>query len=168
MCMLALDHHITWLSHDWPPGDHVITHDPAQNTVWVLQVQWVSASCPKPLAKRIRKSTQVCKDNLRMDLTCDGWPNGFASRKKSKISCAELLWLWSRKSTQVFDLRSNCVSFGHPLALICVDLRWLALTYDDLRWLTMTCVDLRWLKMTCVDLRWPAMTYDDLRWLTMT
>ena len=28
-------------------------------------------------------------------------------------------------STQVFDLRSTCVSFGHPLALTCDDLRWL-------------------------------------------
>ena len=37
------------------------------------------------------------------------WPNGLASR---------------RKSTQVFDLRSTCVSFGHPLALTCVELKF--------------------------------------------
>ena len=35
------------------------------------------------------------------------WPNGLASRRKSR---------------QVLDLRSTCVSFGHPLALTCVDL----------------------------------------------
>ena len=29
----------------------------------------------------------------------------------------------TRKSTQVLDLRSNCVSFGHPLASTCIDLR---------------------------------------------
>ena len=28
----------------------------------------------------------------------------------------------TRKSTQVLDLRSTCVSFGHRLALTCVDL----------------------------------------------
>ena len=30
----------------------------------------------------------------------------------------------TRKSPQVLDLRSTCVSFGHPLALTCDDLRW--------------------------------------------
>ena len=34
------------------------------------------------------------------------WPNGLASR---------------RKSTQILDLLSTCVSFGHPLASACVD-----------------------------------------------
>ena len=37
---------------------------------------------------------------------CYLWRNGLASR---------------RKSTQVFDMRSTCVSFGHPLAMTCVD-----------------------------------------------
>ena len=40
-------------------------------------------------------------------LTTKSWTNGLASR---------------RKLTQVFDLRSTCVSFGHPLALSCVDI----------------------------------------------
>ena len=37
------------------------------------------------------------------------WPTGLASQ---------------RMSTQVFDLHSTCVSFGHPLALTCVDFGW--------------------------------------------
>ena len=35
------------------------------------------------------------------------------------------------KSTQVLDLRSTCVSFGHPLASTCIDLRRLARTCVD-------------------------------------
>ena len=46
------------------------------------------------------------------------WPNGLASQ---------------RKSTKVFDLRSTCVSFGHPLASTCVDLGRLALTLVELK-----------------------------------
>ena len=37
------------------------------------------------------------------------------------------------KSTQVLDLRSTCVSFGHPLASTCDDLRRLALTLVELK-----------------------------------
>ena len=44
------------------------------------------------------------------------WPNGLASQ---------------RKSTQVFDLRSTCVSFGHPLASTWVDLGRLGSTCVD-------------------------------------
>ena len=44
------------------------------------------------------------------------WANGLASR---------------HKSTQVCDLRSICVSFGHPLAWTCDNLCWLALTCVD-------------------------------------
>ena len=36
----------------------------------------------KPLAKRTRKSTQVCKIRTCVR-TCEGWPNGFASRLTS-------------------------------------------------------------------------------------
>ena len=39
----------------------------------------------------------------------------------------------TRKSTQVLDLRSTCVSFGHPLASTCHDLRGLALTLVELK-----------------------------------
>ena len=35
------------------------------------------------------------------------------------------------KSTKVFDLRSSWVSFGHPLALIWMVLRWLALSWSS-------------------------------------
>ena len=37
----------------------------------------------------------------------------------------------TRKSTQVLDLHSTCVSFGHPLASTCIDLRRLAWTCVD-------------------------------------
>ena len=39
----------------------------------------------------------------------------------------------TRKSTQVLDLPSTCVSFGHPLAWTCIDLRGLALTLVELK-----------------------------------
>ena len=37
----------------------------------------------------------------------------------------------TRKSTQVLDLLSTCVSFGQPLALTCIDLRRRAWTWVD-------------------------------------
>ena len=48
-----------------------------------------------------------------------GWPNGLAT-----------------ESTQVFYLRSTCVSFGHPLALTCDDLSLLWSTVKFVRKLT--------------------------------
>ena len=47
------------------------------------------------------------------------WPNGLTSRRKTVFILIILYIL------QVFDLRSTCVSFGHPLALTCDDLHWL-------------------------------------------
>ena len=40
--------------------------------------------------------------------------------------CAQLkpMARWTPKSMQVFDLRSTCVSFGHPLALTLVELKF--------------------------------------------
>ena len=77
------------------------------------------------LAKRTRKSTQVCKTRTYVR-TCDGWPNGFASRltssRKSKkavnfthtidlrSTCVDLGWVAKRWNTCVVDLRTNLSS----------------------------------------------------------
>ena len=56
-----------------------------------------------------------------------GWPkpNGtFESKALAKRT---------RESTQVLDLRSTCVSFGHPIASTCIDLRRLAWTLVNLK-----------------------------------
>ena len=42
-----------------------------------------------------------------------------------QLSVRKALAKRTRKSTQVLDLRSTCVSFGHPLTSTCDDLRWL-------------------------------------------
>ena len=55
---------------------------------------------------------------LTLDQVLKLWPNGLTSQ------C---------KSTYVFDLPSTCISFGHPLALTRVDLRWLGLTVVELK-----------------------------------
>ena len=55
----------------------------------------------------------------------------------------------TRKLTEVFDLRSTCISFGHPLAL-------LAMTCDDLRRLALTLVEIKFVrKSTQVFTIWP-------------
>ena len=56
----------------------------------------------KPLAKRTRKSTEVCKTSIYVR-TRDGWPNGLTG------------WLASSCKSQKDELRSTCV-----------DLRWVA------------------------------------------
>ena len=72
------------------------------------------------LKKRTRRSTQVCKARTCVR-TCEGWPNGFASRLAS-----------SRKSQTGLKFHAHIVD----LRSTCVDLRWVAK-----RW--KTCVDLR-------------------------
>ena len=49
----------------------------------------------------------------------------------SLVRCLKALAKRTRKLTQVLDLRSTCVSFGHPLASTCIDLRRLAWTCVD-------------------------------------
>ena len=56
---------------------------------------------------------------------------GVQSINTEKASLFKALAKRTRKSTQVLDVRSTCVSFGHPLASTCINLRGLAWTSVD-------------------------------------
>ena len=70
-----------------------------------------SVYSPKPQLNSLSMAFGISLLSASVDKTqrLKPWPNGLASR---------------RKSTQVFDLSSTCVSFGHPLAMTLVELKF--------------------------------------------
>ena len=90
----------------------VHTQIPRLSPGWVTRASGF-AVCQRSMIASRRKSTQVCKTRICVR-TCDGWPNGFASRFASRKG--------RKFHKYTVDLRSTCV-----------DLCWVAKRWSNLR-----------------------------------
>ena len=94
-----------------------VFHFPLSSLTKTLSETYKDFISLKPPAKRTRKSTQVYKTRTYVR-TCDGWPNGFASRLAS-----------SSKSQKSRKLHAHTVDLWST----CVDLRWVAKRWNYVR-----------------------------------
>ena len=91
----------------------------------------------------------------------------FSAKQTFFLDMFYALAKWTRKSTQCScrDLRSTCVSFGHPITRACVDLRWLEKTCIDFGpWNQIQSsfspfghamqVDTSWSQVNCIQYAW--------------
>ena len=89
---------------------------------------WINATWNPKLVPREAWDEDQCTCHSR---TRVAWELGKLPRMRCTTATTKALTKRTRKSTQVLDLRSTCVSFGHPLASTCIDLRRLAWTCVD-------------------------------------